>query len=64
LEDNRNITAVLRHKNGKKVFLLLKGAESPEVINGFYSEGFGLPVTNKMLKVNMPSYSAETVFSW
>ena len=62
--NKENITAVLGHKNGRKVFLLVKGAESPEVINGYYSEGFGLPIANKMLKVTMPSYSAETVFSW
>ena len=47
-----------------KVFVLLKGVEGPELIDGYFGEGFGRPIANKILRVSMPSYSAKTVFSW
>ena len=58
------ITAVLCHENGGKIFVLLKGVEGPELIDGYFGEGFGRPIANKILRVSMPSYSAKTVFSW
>ena len=45
-------------------FHQINGVKAPKVIDGYYSEGFGCPIANKMFKVQMCSYSAKTVLSW
>ncbi len=61
---NEGVSLFLSDNKGGKVYVDLKGVADPELIPGFFGEGFGLPVKNKMLKVRMLSDSAKTVFSW
>ena len=55
---------VLDHQHGRKIVMKFNGVKAPKVIDGYYSEGFGRPIANKMFKVQMTSFSAKTVFAW
>lgn len=61
---NEDVNVILDHQNGRKIFIKINGVKDPQVIDGYYSEGFGCPIDNKMFKVQMSSYSAKTVLSW
>jgi len=62
--ESGEVTAVLGNKNDGKICLFIKGVKEPELIDGFFGEGFGRPLANKMLRVRVLSSSAKTVFSW
>jgi len=62
--ESGEVTAVLGNKNERKIRLFITGVKEPELIDGFFGEGFGRPLANKMLRVRVLSSSAKTVFSW
>lgn len=58
------VSLILRQKNGGKVNVLISDVDGPKLLDGFFSIGFGVPISNVMFRVTMRSNVAKTVFSW
>ena len=59
-----NVMLLLNNQNGHRIRMKINDVKNPQIIDGYFSEGFGRPLDNKMIRVDMLSDSAKTVFSW
>ena len=41
---NLEMTAILQHTKGRRIVVQMRGVMDPEVVDGYYSEGFGIPL--------------------
>lgn len=59
-----SLTTDLIHKDGKKLRLEIHEIKNYQLLDGYFSEGYGIIVSNIMLKVELASNMAVTYFRW
>lgn len=62
--ENTEVKVILKHNLGLVVHMNVKGVENPKINSGFFSLGYGVPLTTQSLELTMLGHSTSTKISW